>query len=211
MYGMYDAFTESARDVMKAANQEAMRVKHQYIGTDDILIGLALGEAGLAAQVISSHVNVEAIRQKLAEMPKTEDLKIPRAKKVVEQAMSEARRLFHLHIGTEHLLLGLLHDTESDACRALSELGIDLEQLKSEILNQLPPGSPDEIKERDAIQKRFADHPAVKEIKREIERLQSELQKAVAEQRFDAAASFRDERRRVQQSLWELYRKLSKS
>src|SRR5262249_1299049 len=156
---MYDRFTESARDVMKAANAEAMRVNHHYIGTDDVLVGLALGKDTLAARVIASHLSVETIRQKLAEMPRTEDdAKTPRAEQVVEQAMSQARRLSCLHLGPEHVLLGLLHDTSCDASRALSELGIDLDQLKSEILKQLPPGSPEEIRERQAMEKRFADH-----------------------------------------------------
>jgi ATP-dependent Clp protease ATP-binding subunit ClpA len=208
--GMYASFTENAKDVMKAANQEAMRVSHEYIGTDDILIGLALGEASLAAQVIASHSNVETIRQKLAEMPRIEGPTTSRAKKVVEQAMSEARRLSHLHVCSEHLLLGLLQDDSSDASRALSELGINLGQLKSEILNQLPPGSSEEFQEQQAIQQRFADHPDVKAMKHEIERLQRELENAVAAGRFAPAASFRDERLRVEQSLRELFSKLSK-
>jgi ATP-dependent Clp protease ATP-binding subunit ClpC len=207
---MYERFTESARAVMVAANQEAMRVNHQYIGTDDLLIGLAVGEANLATQVLGSHLNVETIRQKLAEMPRLENAETSRAKRVVEHAMSEARRLSHLHIGPEHLLLGLLHDTSSDVSRAFSELGIDLDQLKSEILNLLPPGSPDEVQEHQAIQEHFANHPAVQDMRRKIERLQRELENAVAAGRFEQAASFRDERRSVERLLWERYRKLSK-
>jgi ATP-dependent Clp protease ATP-binding subunit ClpA len=206
---MYARFTESARAVMVTANREAMRVNHEYIGTDHILVGLAVGETNLATQVLASHVDVETIRQKLAEMPKIEDGKTSRAKKVVEHAMGEARRLFHLQVGPEHLLLGLLHDASSDASRALSELGIDLDQLKAEILNQLPAGSPEEVQECQAIQERFADHPDVQDMKREIERLQRELENAVAAGRFQLAASFRDERRSVERSLLELYRKLA--
>jgi ATP-dependent Clp protease ATP-binding subunit ClpC len=202
---MYERFTESARSVMQAANQEAKRVNHDYIGTDDILIGVAVGEATLATHVLAKHVNVDTIRQKLAELPRIEDSTTSRAKKTVEQAMSEARRLFHFRVGPEHLLLGLLSDASSDASRALSELGVNLDEMESEILSQLPPGSHDEIQERQAIEDRFAHHPDVKEMKREIERLQRELEKAVADGSFELAVSFRDERRRVEQSLWELY------
>ncbi len=206
---MYDRFTETARDVMKAANQEAMRVNHEYIGTDDILVGLAVGETDSTSRLITSHVSVEAIRDKLAEMRRIEGAKTWRAKKIVESAMGEARRLFHLEIGTEHLLLGLLSDASSDASRALSELGIDLEQLKTEVLSHLPPGSPEVVQQRQSNEERFAEHPEVADMKREIERLQRELYKAVLERNFQLAASIRDERRVVERSLSELYRKLS--
>jgi ATP-dependent Clp protease ATP-binding subunit ClpA len=206
---MYGRFTESARAVMIAANEEAKRVNHEYIGSDDILVGLAVGEGNVAAQAIASHLNVEAIRQKLAEMRRIEGPATSRAKKVIENAMNEARRLSHLQVGPEHVLLGLLHDASSDASRALSELGIDLDQMKLEILNQLPQGSPQEFLEHQAIQQRFADHPDVKDMKLEIERLQRELENAVSAGRFELAASFRDERRCVERSLAELYRKLA--
>jgi len=160
---MYGRFTESARAVIKAANQETTRANRQYIGSDDILVGLMMGEANLATQILAAHTNVEAIRKKLTEIPKIEsEAKTPHAKKVVEHAMNIALGLFHTYIGPEHLLLGLLQDTSSDASRALTELGIDLDQLKSEILGQLPPGSSEETQQRELIRERFKDHPDVK-------------------------------------------------
>src|SRR5262245_59060265 len=103
---MYETFTESARAVLKSANQEAMRVNHAYIGADDILIGLAGAEGSLAARMIAARVDIEIFRQKLAAIPAVEgDGHTPRAKRVIEHAVEEARRLFHQEIGPEHLLL----------------------------------------------------------------------------------------------------------
>jgi SAM-dependent methyltransferase len=208
---MYEKFTDAARAAMQAANHEAQRVRHDYIGTDDILIGLMVGEANFATQAITSHVSLEEVRQKLAAMPKVENAASPsRAKKIVEQALTEARAHAHLYIGTEHLILGVLHDTESDACRALQELGLDLQQLKADIAANLPPGFPELVEEQKRIQSRFADHPQVLNLKREIKRLQLGLEGAVAAQNFAGAASFRDERRGVEQSLAKLFERLSK-
>jgi ATP-dependent Clp protease ATP-binding subunit ClpC len=206
---MYGMFTESARAVMIAANAEATRLKHQYIGSDDVLIGLAVGQADLATQAITSRVSVDQLRQKLSEMPRIEGPSGSRAKKVIEAAINESRALSHAHVGTEHLLLGLLRDTTSDASRVLIECGIDAEQLRSEILAQVPPGPSEQARQQQAIEQRFAEHPEVKEMKREIERLQRELEKAVLSRDFQRAAAFRDERRHVEHSLSELYGKLS--
>src|SRR6476620_8550480 len=116
---MYERFTDRARKVMQLANQEAQRFNHEYIGTEHILLGLVKEGSGVAANVLKNldvdlrkiRLEVEKIVQTgpggrrvvLGRLPHT-----PRAQKAIEYAVEEARSLKHNHVGTEHLLLGLL-------------------------------------------------------------------------------------------------------
>lgn len=138
-------FTERARHVLTLAQEEAQRFQHNYIGTEHLLLGLLREEEGIAAQVLSNlgievdqvrHA-VEAIigrgrRLDLGELGLT-----PRAKKVIELAMEEARRLNQRLIGTEHLLLGLIREGEGIAAGVLEDRGLQLEQVRTETLRVL--------------------------------------------------------------------------
>ena len=146
---MYERFTDRARKVMQLANQEAQRFNHEYIGTEHGLLGLVKEGSGVAANVLKNlevdlrkiRIEVEKIVQSgpdmvtMGKLPQT-----PRAKKVIEYAMEEARNLNHNYVGTEHLLLGLIREQEGVAAQVLMNLGLKLEDVREEVLNLLGHG-----------------------------------------------------------------------
>ena len=146
---MYERFTDRARKVMQLANQEAQRFNHEYIGTEHVLLGLIKEGSGVAANVLKNlEVDLRKIRlevEKLVQsgpdmvtmgkLPQT-----PRAKKVIEYSMEEARNLNHNYVGTEHILLGLLREQEGVAAQVLMNLGLKLEDVREEVLSLLGHG-----------------------------------------------------------------------
>ena len=146
---MYERFTDRARKVMQLANQEAQRFNHEYIGTEHVLLGLVKEGSGVAANVLKNldvdlrkiRLEVEKIVQSgpdmvtMGKLPQT-----PRAKKVIEYALEEAKNLNHNYVGTEHLLLGLLREQEGVAAQVLMNLGLKLEDVREEVLNLLGHG-----------------------------------------------------------------------
>ncbi|HEV7282256.1 MAG TPA: ATP-dependent Clp protease ATP-binding subunit [Pirellulaceae bacterium] len=146
---MYDRFTDRARKVMQLANQEAQRFNHEYIGTEHILLGLVKEGSGVAANVLKNlevdlrriRLEVEKLVQSGPEMVTMGKLpQTPRAKKVIEYSMEEARNLNHNYVGTEHILLGLLREQEGVAAQVLMNLGLKLEDVRDEVLNLLGHG-----------------------------------------------------------------------
>src|SRR6478752_5990925 len=134
---MYERFTDRARKVMQLANQEAQRFNHEYIGTEHILLGLVKEGSGVAANVLKNldvdlrkiRLEVEKLVQSGPEMVTMGKLpQTPRAKKVIEYSMEEARNLNHNYVGTEHILLGLLREQEGVAAQVLMNLGLKLEE-----------------------------------------------------------------------------------
>src|SRR3989442_7735512 len=143
---MYERFTDRARKVMQLANQEAQRFNHEYIGTEHILLGLVKEGSGVAANVLKNldvdlrkiRLEVEKIVQSGPEMVTMGKLpQTPRAKKVIEYSIEEARNLNHNYVGTVHLLLGLLREKEGVAAQVLMNLGLKLEDVREEVLNLL--------------------------------------------------------------------------
>src|SRR5207248_1392768 len=146
---MYERFTDRARKVMQLANQEAQRLNHEYIGTEHILLGLAKEGSGVAANVLKNldtdlgkiRLEVEKIVRSgpavslPGKLPQT-----PKAKKVIEYAVEEARNLGHNYVGTEHLLLALLREQEGVAAQVLMNLGLTLREVREEVLNLLGQG-----------------------------------------------------------------------
>jgi ATP-dependent Clp protease ATP-binding subunit ClpA len=142
-------FTERARRVLSLAQEEAKRFKHNYIGTEHLLLGLVREHDGVAA-VVLAHLGVDLDRAR-AEVERIigqgdrialGDIGLtPRAKKVIELAVDEARRLNHHYIGTEHLLLGLIREGEGIAARVLQSLGVDLQNLRVTTVQVLSPTS----------------------------------------------------------------------
>src|SRR5438128_46207 len=146
---MYERFTDRARKVMQLANQEAQRFNHEYIGTEHILLGLVKEGSGVAANVLRRlyidlrkiRLQVEKIVQSgpdmvtMGKLPQT-----PRAKKVIEYSIEEARNLNRNSVGTEHLLLGLLREQEGVAAQVLMNLNLKLEEVREEVLNLLGHG-----------------------------------------------------------------------
>ncbi len=146
---MYERFTDRARKVMQLANQEAQRFNHEYIGTEHILLGLVKEGSGVAANVLKNlevdlrkiRLEVEKLVQSGPEMVTVGKLpQTPRAKKVIEYSMEEARNLNHSYVGTEHILLGLLREQEGVAAQVLMNLGLKLEDVREEVLNLLGGG-----------------------------------------------------------------------
>ncbi|MDD5217292.1 MAG: ATP-dependent Clp protease ATP-binding subunit [Candidatus Omnitrophica bacterium] len=148
---MFDRFTERARKVIILAKEEAKRFNHDYIGTEHILLGLIKeGESVAAAVLQNLGLSLDTIRlevEKLVQFgPSTivsGDIPFtPKAKKVIELAMDEARRLGHNYIGTEHLLLGLIKEGEGVASHVLMNVGLDLNKVRTEVIKLLGSSAP---------------------------------------------------------------------
>ena len=154
MADRFDKFTERARRVLTLAQEEAQRFNHNYIGTEHLLLGLVREGDGVAAKVLSNlGVELNKVRSAvefiIGRGDRTASGEIgltPRAKRVIELAVDEARRLNHSYIGTEHLLLGLVREGEGIAAGVLESLGVNLERVRGEttrILAQTQPqGAP---------------------------------------------------------------------
>ncbi|MFA5252062.1 MAG: ATP-dependent Clp protease ATP-binding subunit, partial [Phycisphaerae bacterium] len=143
---MFERFTDRARKVMALANQEAQRFNHDVIGTEHILLGLVKEGSGVGATVLKNFdVDIKKLRLEVEKHVKSGPDMVtmgklpqsPRAKKVIEYAIEEARALNHNYVGTEHILLGLLRESEGIAAQVLVGLGLKLEEVRQEILNLL--------------------------------------------------------------------------
>ena len=152
MADRFDKFTERARRVLTLAQEEAQRFNHNYIGTEHLLLGLVREGDGVAAKVLSNlGVELAKVRSAVEFIIGRGDRAVlgeigltPRAKKVIELAVDEARRLNHHYIGTEHLLLGLVREGEGIAAGVLESLGVNLERVRAEttrILSQSGPAT----------------------------------------------------------------------
>src|SRR6201987_2173611 len=142
---MFERFTERARQVVVLAQEEARTLKHNYIGTEHILLGLLREEEGLAARVLESlDITVEEVRAQVARIVGQGDEVTtgqipftPRAKNVLELALREALSLGHNYIGTEHILLGLVRENEGVAARILLDCDADSEKIRNEVIRML--------------------------------------------------------------------------
>ena len=142
---MFERFTERARQVVVLAQEEARTLKHNYIGTEHILLGLLREEEGLAARVLESlEITVERVRAQVVrivgsgeEVTSGQIPFTPRAKKVLELALREALSLGHNYIGTEHILLGLVRENEGVAARILLDFDADSDKIRNEVIRML--------------------------------------------------------------------------
>jgi Clp amino terminal domain, pathogenicity island component/UvrB/uvrC motif len=150
---MYERFTDPARKVMQLANQEAQRYRHEYIGTEHILLGMIEEGSGLAVTILKNlSVNPQTIRTEVQEIVRSGRDKVsrntllqtPRSKRIIEYAMEEARGLHHNYVGTEHLLLGLIREAEGVAGQVLLNFGVRLDDARNEVIkvNKREPGAP---------------------------------------------------------------------
>ncbi len=147
----FNRFTERARKVILLAKEEARKFNHDYIGTEHILLGLVKEGEGVASAVLTSlGLDADNIRFEVEKLVQPGSSKIlnadipftPRAKKVIELAMDEARNLGHNYIGTEHLLLGLLREGDGVASQVLLNMGLDLKSVRDEVMNLLGSSVP---------------------------------------------------------------------
>jgi ATP-dependent Clp protease ATP-binding subunit ClpC len=143
-----DQFTPRAKQVLGSAYQEAERFNHNYVGTEHILLGLIKLEQGVAAFTLKQlGLNFENVLVEVKKRVPMEPDQIivghipytPRAKRVIEAAMKEAKKLCHSNIGAEHILLGLLTEHEGVAAEVFKSFNIDMEQTREKILKDLDP------------------------------------------------------------------------
>jgi len=150
MSNRFDKFTERARKVLALAQEEARRFNHNYIGTEHILLGLVREEEGMAAKILSNlGVGLNKVRSAVEFIigrgegtAQTEVGLTPRAKRVIELAVDEARSLGHQYIGTEHILLGLLRESEGIASGVLESLGVSIDTVHAELNHTLSQSAP---------------------------------------------------------------------
>ena len=147
---MFERFTERAREVLVLAQEEAWTLKHNYIGTEHILLGLLREEEGLAARVLESlDITVQRVRGQVVrivgsgeEVTSGQIPFTPRAKEVLELAVREALSLGHNYVGTEHILLGLVRENEGIAARILLDFDADDSKIRSHVMRVLPDPRP---------------------------------------------------------------------
>jgi ATP-dependent Clp protease ATP-binding subunit ClpA len=198
---MFERFTERARQVVVLAQDEARAFKHNYIGTEHLLLGVLREEEGVGARVLESlDITLEEVRAQVARIVGQGDEVTsgmipftPRAKKVLELALREAVKLSHNHIGTEHILLGIVRENEGVASRILLDFGADADKVRGEILHRLslprpyprPAGTP------------LEDLDVAPEFEAEIMRVRRAKERAIERQSFARAARLRDRERRL--------------
>jgi hypothetical protein len=201
MADRFDKFTERARRVLTLAQEEAQRFNHNYIGTEHLLLGLVREGDGVAAKVLIQlgtelnkvRAQVDTIIGRGERAVAGEVGLTPRAKKVFELAVDEARRLNHRYIGTEHLLLGLVREGEGVAAGVLESLGVDLERVRAETERLLAIGltdDPVDVAAREILARRLAE-PA-RALGRALAAVTAAKEQAVAAQRYELAAALRD-------------------
>jgi ATP-dependent Clp protease ATP-binding subunit ClpC len=151
---MFEKFTDRARRVVVLAQEEARLLNHNSIGTEHLLLGIVHEGQGVAARVLEAlDIRLSAVRHALERQltrgptpPAAAPQFTPRAKQALEDALRESMQLGHNYIGTEHVLLGLLHNDDSTATRVLNELGANLERAREQVVAVLAdrPVPPDE-------------------------------------------------------------------
>lgn len=204
---MYAQFTDRARKAMQAACEEAQRFRHEYLGAEHILLGILVEGTGVAANLLNN-LDIDQYKVRLeigkivqpgpdavsmSKLPQT-----PRAKKAIKYALEEARNLNHNYLGTEHLLLGLLREGENVGAQVLMNLGLNLKDVRAEVLNLLGHAQPLEVTEDSDVPSDEIQHlpePAreiVAEFDCQIDVVKEEKEDAVAKQEWEKAAGLRD-------------------
>jgi hypothetical protein len=205
---VFERFTERARQVVVLAQDEARALKHNYIGTEHLLLGLLREAAGLAARVLESlEISLGGVRARVAQIiGQGEEVTTgqipftPRGKKVLELSLREALTLGHNYIGTEHLLLGLARENQGVAARILHDFGADAEVIRNEVIGVLSgvepvtgpyvPQSP----------------PLALEFLQEMERVRTEREAAIEAQDMERAAALRERERKLRHAAKRLER-----
>jgi ATP-dependent Clp protease ATP-binding subunit ClpA len=223
---MFERFTDRARRVVALAQDEARMLNHGWIGTEHILLGLIHEGKGVAARTLESlGISLDAVGQQVEEIigrgqqaPSGHIPFTPRAKKVLELSLREALQLGHNYIGTEHILLGLIHEGDGVAAQVLVKLGADLDRVRQQVIELLyghqgqdvgsagsrpgeraPAGLPEEALARfDALDRRLTAlerwvsvQPDLEDLDREIAQVRREKEAAIERQDFEAAAASR--------------------
>ena len=200
---MFERFTERARQVVVLAQDEARALRHNYIGTEHLLLGLLREEEGLAARVLDTlYVTVDEVRAQVArivgpgdEVTSGQIPFTPRAKKVLELSLREAISLRHNYIGTEHILLGLVRENEGVAARILLDFDADAEKIRNEVIGML--SGPGRRAKAEAPPFVPPTPPFDRRVAEELVRVRHEKEDAIERQSFEEAARFRDRERKL--------------
>ncbi|MEE8106221.1 MAG: Clp protease N-terminal domain-containing protein [Planctomycetota bacterium] len=181
---MFDRFTDRARKVMGFARQESLRLKHDYIGTEHMLLGLIQEGSGVASDVLKNlDVDLKTVRREVEKLVSYGTTVIsmgqlpftPRGKKVLEFALEEASNFGHNYIGTEHLLLGLIREREGIAAQVLKVIRVRLEDVREEVLELLGVEVVDESDARDEGDKTLREELALLNMR--LEQLEERVKK----------------------------------
>lgn len=176
---MFERYTERARKVIILAQDEAVRLKHNHIGTEHLLLGLLREREGLAAKILDSFdITLELVRSELENMVDRTEYQgskevafTPRAKRVLELALDETRRMGHNYVGTEHILLGILREGEGVGAQILRRLGLDLEMVRNRLYELLNESSGSQESFPDAPSHRESRTPVLDEFSRDLTQL----------------------------------------
>jgi ATP-dependent Clp protease ATP-binding subunit ClpA len=229
---MFERFTDRARLVVVLAQEEARILNHDYIGTEHLLLGLIRESDGVAAEALESlGISLDAVRQQVGEIigqgqqaPSGHIPFTPRAKKVLELSLREATQLGHDHIGTEHILLGLIREGDGVAAQVLVKLGADLNRVRQQVIQLVTGGAgqgmtgagsglssraraplPDVALARaDSLDRRLAAierwvgmRPDLDDLDQEIAQARRDKQAAIDRQDFEASAALRDKEKQL--------------
>ena len=226
---MFERFTDRARRVIVLAQEEARMLNHNYIGTEHIMLGLIHEGEGVAAKALESlGISLDAVRQQVEEIigqgqqaPSGHIPFTPRAKKVLELSLREALQLGHDHIGTEHILLGLIREGDGVAAQVLVNLGADLNRVRQQVIQLLrgyqgkepaaaESGRPELVLAGDllasigviesrlsAIEQRVGTGPDTDDLDQQIEQARGERRAAADAEDYEQAASLRDREREL--------------
>jgi ATP-dependent Clp protease ATP-binding subunit ClpA len=207
---MFERFTDRARRAVDLAEEEARALHHNYIGTEHILLGLIAEGEGVAAQALESlGISLEVVRQQVEQIigqgqqePQEQISYTPRAKKVLELSLREAKQLRHNYIGTEHLLLGLIREGHGVAAQVLTELGADLNLVRQQVIRLLHGHQGQQTQTLPAGarlgQSRWKMRGRQGEIREHVEAIGSQL--AAIEQRVGAGPEIGDLDRQIEQA-----------
>jgi len=210
---MYEHFTDTVREVMRLANDEARQFNHEYVGTEHVLLGLVKEGSGIAGKVLKVlEIDLPKVRSEVEKIIKAGPGPVaagrlpltPRAKKVLEFAREEAYKLAHNDVGTEHVLLGLLREEEGVASQVLVNLGVSLMVVRRKLLEVLghfvDPSAPATIAMPEAPGVPEAVQSVLNEFDRQIARLQSDKETALVVGDSVSVTHLRDQMRKLAQS-----------
>ena len=210
---MFERFTERARQVVVLAQDEARHLKHDYIGTEHILLGLLREEEGIAARVLRQlGIPEEEVRAQVARIVGSGDEVAtgqipftPRAKKILELSLREALSLRHNYIGTEHILLGLVHENQGVATRILLDFEADAEKIRNEVIRTLAgPGRLHRAPPEERVELRSP--PLAQDVIDELQRLADAKARLIEEKSLEDAARLAARERALREAAEHLVR-----
>jgi ATP-dependent Clp protease ATP-binding subunit ClpA len=203
---MFERFTDRARRVVVLAQEEARLLNHNYVGTEHILLGLIQESQGVAAKALESlGISLEAVRAQVEEIigqgqsaPTGHIPFTPRAKKVLELSLREAKQLGHDYIGTEHILLGLIREGEGVAAQVLVRLGGDLSRVRQQVVQLLggyAVGGEEAVARARLV--RMTVPEEFREAEEQLAQVRRQKEAAIDAEEFERAAGLRDQERQL--------------